>query len=322
MAQFASDSFTGTSGTTLQTYSANWVEHTLGGGGDMLITANRLQQRVTGEGLYYHTTSPSSADYSVSADLYTMSLSPAFNYTAIIGRVNTAALTYYSVRYGTSIGWQLTKIVAGTGTILGSNTLPAPGVGGSINVKLDMSGSVIKMLLNGSVLLEATDTSITSAGKTGLRVFNNNVPTSSEGLHFDNFSADEVSGGGGTSYLVSPSGSISFSGSSTSIRGKVFNGSGSITFSGTSSLIGTRNFTITPNGGVVITGTAPMGSTAISNYTISPSGGVTFMGNVLLIKTHIQLPSGQINFSGSAPLDSNTVIIIISTRLPLTGSGK
>lgn len=197
MAQFASDDFTGTDGTTLQAHDANWVEHADGGGGDILITSNRGQQRATGGGWYYHSASPSSADYNVSADFYVTSLSPDFNYTGVLGRSSTSSLTYYQARYGTAVGWQLIKLVAGAGTTLGSTGSPSPVAGNTYVVKLDMTGSAIKMLVNDAAIIEVTDTSVTATGKAGLRVFNNTAPTSSQGLHFDNFSADEVGGGGG-----------------------------------------------------------------------------------------------------------------------------
>lgn len=359
MAQFASDSFTGVDGTTLQAHSANWVEHPSSAGGDMLITANRLQQRVSGEGFYYHSASPSSADYSVSSDFYVVSYSPAFNASGVVGRVSTSANTFYHARHRISGGWELYKRLSGTFTLLGSQTISTPAVGGTYNIKLDMVGSTIRLLADGVELVSIADASITAAGKSGLRISNASAQTTSEGFHFDNFSADEVGGGGGgTTYTITPSGAITFSGAPNLLKTKVLLPLGNISFGGTSAAIKTK--ILSPNGNVTLSGSSPIVKTKIVNasgtigltgtspvikskvieadggitingtaslsgavsYILSPIGGVTFNGSSKLIKTHIQIPTGKISFSGSSPIESNTVIITVSTRLPLTGVGK
>lgn len=200
MAQFASDSFTGVDGTTLQVYSANWTRHP-SYSGDTLITANRAQYRGAGSSAYYNSASPASADYSVSTDLYVASYAPVFNYTGVIGRASTSANTFYHARHGVGVGWELFRYVAGASTSLG-NFFAELVAGNTYDLKLDMSGSTIKLLVNGVVTIEATDAGITAAGKAGFRVFNNAGTTSSTALHLDNFSADEAGGGGGATGTV------------------------------------------------------------------------------------------------------------------------
>lgn len=192
---FASDTFTDTDGVTLQAHDANWVKHTLGAGNDILITANRAQLRVTGEGFYYHSASPSSADYSVSVDLYTASYSPAFNATGVTGRTSTTANTFYHARHRVTGGWELYKRVDGTFTLLGSSTVSTPSGGTTVNLKLDMAGSTIRLLVDGIELVSVTDTEITAAGKAGLRISNASSQTTAEGLHIDNFSAEQAGSG-------------------------------------------------------------------------------------------------------------------------------
>ena len=118
--------------------------------------------------------------------------------------------------------------------------------------------------------------------------------------------------------LIVPQGNITISGGSPVIKTKIVDASGFLTFSGTSPMI--RSKVIESSGGILLSGTASL-SGAMS-YTLTPTGSVVLTGSSSLIKTHIQIPTGRISFSGNAPLESNTVIIIVSTRLPLTGVGK
>lgn len=101
---------------------------------------------------------------------------------------------------------------------------------------------------------------------------------------------------GSTTWIITPSGSITFSGTAPEIKTNVIEPAGSITFSGT----------------------------AIPEHTKTyiPTGNITFSGNANQIKTKIELASGTITFSGSAPMafipfGSATY----TTYLPLTGAG-
>lgn len=194
MAQFASDAFTGTSGTELSAYSGNWTKHPSSGAGTFVISnANRCRKNSgdANEAIYYHSGSPASADYTVSADLVFVSSDVAS--PSVCGRMSTSANTFYMARYNTDLGggWQLYKRVAGTFTQLGS-TASATFTSGTKNLVLRMSGSTIELYKEGSgtPTISATDTAISAAGKSGLRC---GADTSdSTGLHIDNFSADDI----------------------------------------------------------------------------------------------------------------------------------
>lgn len=196
MANFATDSFTGTSGTELSAYSGNWTKHTSSSTGTLVITdANRLRKNSgnNSEGLYYHSGTPSSADYTVSADL--VFISSAAAYLEVCGRMSTSANTYYRVRYNVSTGgWELHKKVNGSLSQLGT-TQTQTFSSGTKNVKLRMSGSTIELYKEGSgtATISVTDTAITAAGKSGLR--SSTDQSNSSGLHLDNFSADDISSG-------------------------------------------------------------------------------------------------------------------------------
>src|SRR3990167_3619960 len=141
MAQFASDAFTGTEGTTLTTYDAAWTRHT-SYTGNLEIASDRVRQSTT-TSAYWHSGTPTSADYSVSADLFMKETSGGNNYAGVIGRVNTAANTFYMGRYAgeASDSWQLFKAVAGAFTQLGSDSAQSLTDETTYNVKMEMVGS-------------------------------------------------------------------------------------------------------------------------------------------------------------------------------------
>jgi len=68
---------------------------------------------------------------------------------------------------------------------------------------------------------------------------------------------EAAGGGGGTEFVITPSGGVAFSGSVTLLRGKVFTSSGGVTFGGTATYeTHSAQRIITPSGGVVFSGTA------------------------------------------------------------------
>ena len=118
--------------------------------------------------------------------------------------VSTAANTFYMARYwgDSSDSWQLYSAVAGSFTLLGSSAQALTDET-AYNVKLEMIGTAIKLYKEGSStpLISATDSSITAAGKAGVRLISGaTVPSDNTGIHIDNFSADDVVGGAGTSF--------------------------------------------------------------------------------------------------------------------------
>lgn len=87
----------------------------------------------------------------------------------------------------------LWKFVSGVYTQLGSYTLPSIAVDTPYRIELSMSGSTIKVYLDGVERISVSDSSITAAGRAGLMVGANwlgtpNTPASnSSGLHLDNW---------------------------------------------------------------------------------------------------------------------------------------
>lgn len=195
MAQFAADSFTGTAGNTLQAYSASWVPHP-SYSANALIASERVRGPNDGSNTaYYHTGVPSSADYSVSADIYVQT--NAFGKPAVFGRLSTSANTGYHARHWAGTGWQLYKVVAGAFAQLGPTVAQTLTAGNTYNLKLEMIGSAIKVYVDGVLMISVTDTAITAAGKAGISFRDATASSDTTLLHLDNFSADDIGGGGG-----------------------------------------------------------------------------------------------------------------------------
>lgn len=201
MANIATDSFTGTNGTELSSYSASWVRHSGSASGVNAVIANgRVRATAAGAAMYYHTATPPSADYSVSADIYEAS-NPSNYGAGVMIRLDTAATTGYMGRARRAVsasldGWQLYRTVNNTFTQLGSDQADPITTGTSANVMVRANGTTIELLARGNStpLISVTDSNITAAGKAGIRIGfgGSDAPTDSTLYHVDNFSVDTL----------------------------------------------------------------------------------------------------------------------------------
>lgn len=204
MANIAADAFGGTPGDELSVYNASWTKVTGNTGDAVLTAANRLRASSTTAAAYYHSATPPSADYEVTADWYYAN-SAGTPAAGVIGRCDTGANTFYSARIfevSSVPVLQLVKLVAGTQTQLGSNVAITTVAGNTYPIKLRMSGTTIEAYFNGagSPDISVTDSSITAAGKAGVRFGNTSTPSDAATYHLDNWSADTLAGGGGISF--------------------------------------------------------------------------------------------------------------------------
>lgn len=193
-AVFASDNFTDTAGTLLSAHTPSgggtWTKHTLYSETLVITDANRVRKDASANGtVYHHSGTSATADYDVEGVLFVASNIGVF--PGIAGRIDTAADTYYFMRYnGTTQVWDLMKAVAGSFTALGSQGQVLT-VGNSYLMKLQMRGNQIRAYVDGSPLFTAvTDNSIVAAGKAGFRFFGANSNTT--GYHFDSFTATDA----------------------------------------------------------------------------------------------------------------------------------
>lgn len=198
MSVFVNDAFTGASGTDLTTYSASWVNHPSSSTRTAVLSdSNRVRSNSgAADVAYYNSASPSGADYRVSADIRVVTSASTFN-AAVLARADTSATTWYAgILQGTGTTtaiWSIWKAVAGTWTQISSTISQTVAANTTYSVKLECIGSAIKLYINGSTTpaLSVTDTSITSAGKAGIR-FHVSSASDSTAYHIDNVLAEDV----------------------------------------------------------------------------------------------------------------------------------
>jgi hypothetical protein len=211
MANIASDTFDGyTPGTTLHDSNASWVRHASNATSAWISDANRIRRNANnGLCFYYYNATPSSADYSVSAQIFVKSTGTG-DLTAVAGRIATGANTCYYARSNAN-NWQLYKVVAGTPTQLGSNSAQTLSDETGYTIKLEMNGSSISLWVDGSrVIGPITDTAISAAGYAGFRMSGSGTGDSDTvGHHIDNWTADTL---GATAHDIAQSGAIGITG--------------------------------------------------------------------------------------------------------------
>ncbi len=188
---FVTDSFTmaGSSNVDLSTHTgelgATWTHHPHAN----YTTPFNLDQAngviwAGGTSAYYASGTPPSADYYVQG---TVKVTTAISVNiAVAGRMDTTADTMYLCRYNNT-SWDLRKIVAATASTLATTSANLLTAGQSGTIKLIMTGNQISCIANGTTLGPITDSSITAAGKAGVR--NAGASSQSTGFQLDNFSA-------------------------------------------------------------------------------------------------------------------------------------
>lgn len=198
----AGDEFTDTAGTLLSSHTgalgASWTSVPSQDRTAVITNANRLRKE-TGNGAaqYYASATPPSANYLVEADVHVASLLGT-DAIAVVGRqdVSGTGQTFYIARYvRDSARWELGKVVNGTLTLIGSGTgtgyySQTLTTGTSYRMTLQMNGTAISLLVDGVSRITATDSSISAAGRAGVRLGTgaSTAQTSdSAGLHLDDF---------------------------------------------------------------------------------------------------------------------------------------
>lgn len=215
----SSDSFTGTSQALITSRAgevgATWTRFA-GTGNAKISSANRAFRDGANASLYYASAVPSTADYSVEADLVVVS-DLAGDSIGVLGRVDPAAITFYRASWERSDNtWNIWKSVNGAFSYLGG----APGTmtpGQTYRLRLDMAGTAIKLFVNGTQTVSVVDASITAAGRGGFYDGESGgtvVKSNLTGVHLDNFAittnalaADSVGSNPGT-YLNRPTAGV------------------------------------------------------------------------------------------------------------------
>lgn len=165
---FLEDTFTDTDDTELSTHdpdvgdASSWAR--FDGAEVHQIQSNHVLP-ITDFSAYANTTTPPSADYEVVAEMTVSSVQPAGNWIA--GRVDSVNDDRYEALWWDGGNfYELKRRVGGSSTSLGTYSPGADPSGDS--VKLEMIGSAIKVYINGTERISATDSQITDAGEVGL----------------------------------------------------------------------------------------------------------------------------------------------------------
>lgn len=196
------DSFTGTTGTTLASHTADtgqsWAVD-LGTGTLQLTASGKLRFGTHATVIYSIPTS--FADGSVFCD-FTMLSSLDIRHSIMARWNGSTDLVMAECSHGNN-QWQLSEFVGGSQTVLGTAALDK-----TVNLvqraELRLSGTNAKLFVNGSQLINVTTTN-SASGKMGLFCSQVDTQTDTTGWVLDNYSGptDEFAGGGGGSAVAS-----------------------------------------------------------------------------------------------------------------------
>jgi hypothetical protein len=194
-AAFVADSFTGPDATALTAHTgetgATWTAATGQSGNVKLDNANGIRETTTtGAGVYLASGTPPSANYRVGATLRPLTQGGgASTHAGVVARWSTSAYTGYSGRYSESCTcWSIAKWVAAAMTPLASSASEVLVNGNNYDLELTANGSALTLKVNGVTKVTATDSSITAAGKAGVRLANS-PQGNADGIHLDDFVA-------------------------------------------------------------------------------------------------------------------------------------
>ena len=186
MSTFLSDTFTDTNGTALGSHTgetgASWTQHT-GSTGVNTVNANALYGPASGNGIYYASGVPGSADYTVSAP-FTFASATWPSIFGVGARLSTSAQTGYFGMWFNSAGFRVYKYVAGVLTQIGSDVGATKGAD-TFTLALTVSGTTVSLRVQRSSdsqflignatwsatpgdAISTTDTAIGAAGRAGM----------------------------------------------------------------------------------------------------------------------------------------------------------
>ena len=184
MTDYALDTYTDTDWKPLVSHAPTLggpiVKHPTGGG-DWYTVGGRALCRAPG--VNYYNATPASADYTVQADIRILS---SIGSAGVVGRVNPGTGTWYHAYLAPGNDeLVLAKWVGG----YASNIESKFGMGFSSNatytLALEMIGTALNVYINGVLEIDNTDSSITAAGKGGIRA--GVISDTGTGKHIDNF---------------------------------------------------------------------------------------------------------------------------------------
>lgn len=180
------DTCTDTADLTLASHTADsghsWTLHPDATGTEKISASGTLKNNNDGNALYYSSSVPASADYSVWCDLVYLNAT-ALGSAGVVARLATGVSDMIVGRHNSSGQWDILEATGGSFTTLGAVT-DGGIVAGRYVLELRVAGTVAKLFVDGVEKLSVT-TSIVATGRAGVRV-NANSGGDSNGQQLDN----------------------------------------------------------------------------------------------------------------------------------------
>lgn len=186
---FVDDTFTAANSTSVKSRAgetgATWTHHTSTSSADFLI--NNGAAYCSTAGIVYASGAPPSADYIVHAQYKIVTANAG---TMSIGaRLDTTNMTGYFFRLGTGGNWEIVRALNSNVMTIG-NAAASVSNGSVVDLKLVVEGAKQRGYVNGVLVVETNDTSITAAGRVGLR--DSAATSTSTGKHIDRITAQTL----------------------------------------------------------------------------------------------------------------------------------
>ncbi|MEO5900409.1 MAG: putative Ig domain-containing protein, partial [Ilumatobacteraceae bacterium] len=190
----SSDTFTGTTGVTLQSRAgelgSTWTKAGVSNADAVLTSGGRIRKSGASTiALYGASAVPAGANYAVEADVYVAS-ALTNDVIGVVGRFDSS-LTFYAAVYDLPTKtWTIEKVVNGSQSPMNRTAVTPLTVGATYRLTLDMNGSTISLLVNGVQQVSIVDATITAAGRGGVVLgggTTNTTTSDSTGMQLDNF---------------------------------------------------------------------------------------------------------------------------------------
>ena len=275
------DTFTDTNGVTLSAHvgeeGAVWVQHASYVASTLEIQSNQV--RMVGASspalVYYASGVPPDASYEAKCIAKIFGTGGTGNIGPALGIDISADTMYWGTFDAAAGGFRIRKMVAGVGPTL-INSGGAGTLADGDEIKLTWVGTALTLFKNGVQVAAGTDSSISAAGATGIRLQTNN---GANRLEIDNFTATDIVaatqitidgpatssfGSASSNFTVGADGSITGTitvtpdesagtGTFTPTTVQISNASPTATFTYTGSSVGARDITTSDDGGLANT---------------------------------------------------------------------
>lgn len=205
MTLYTSDSFTDANGTSVSSHapdvgSAYDVERT-----DGLIESNSLTTSSFGNALFYANPPPSSADYKVTGTYICDSDNHGLIGLIIRATSGGADNWYLGGWENNTQGWKISSFASFTETVLVTNTSPVVTISTSYDLELEVSGTLLTLTVDGTVVCSITDSTYSATGQGGV-----DLGSLVQGYwSLDNFTVEDGGGGGGGTHVLTGRGNDS-----------------------------------------------------------------------------------------------------------------